>query len=127
MTEDVSEFDEMDAEEQGVVKSQLTTLVTDFRSLAAAELEYIKARAAYSGRIAKWTGIYIILALVAVSGALIIIALGSLQLLAEQIGLLAATIAISAGLILFAVLCARLARRSALKLVFKHSESEIDD
>ncbi len=127
MTEDVSEFDEMDAEEQGVVKSQLTTLVTDFRSLAAAELEYIKVRAAYSGRIAKWTGIYIILALVAVSGALIIIALGSLQLLAEQIGLLAATIAISAGLILFAVLCARLARRSALKLVFKHSESEIDD
>jgi len=126
MTDDVSEAGDLDVQEEGVVKSQLTTLVTDFRSLAAAELEYIKVRAAYSGRIAKWTGIYVVLALVAISGALIIIALGSLQLLAAQIGLLAATIAISLGLILFAIICARLARRSALKLVFKHSESDKD-
>ena len=126
MSDEVSEFDLFEADESTIVKSQLTTLVSDFKSLDAAELEYIKVRAAYSGKIAKWTGIYVVLALVALSAVLIILALGSLLMLAEFVGMLAATLIMALAFGLIAFLCASLARRSASKLVFK-SEDGGDD
>jgi hypothetical protein len=126
MSDEVSEFDQVEADEGSIVKSQLTTLVSDFKSLAAAELEYIKVRAAYSGKIAKWTGIYVVLALVALSAVLIILALGSLLMLAEYVGMLAATLIMAVAFGVIAFLCALLARNSASKLVFKAVEGGDD-
>lgn len=126
MSDEVSEFDLVEADESSIVKSQLATLVSDFKSLAAAELEYIKVRAAYSGKIAKWTGIYVVLALVALSAMLIILALGSLLMLAEYVGMLAATLIMAVAFGVIALLCALLARNSASKLVFKASEGGDD-
>ncbi|MEE9434037.1 MAG: hypothetical protein V3V15_07335 [Sphingorhabdus sp.] len=126
MPKEIAEATEND-EETGVAKAQLATLVSDFRQLAEAEIKYLKMRAAYSGKIAKWTGIYVALALFAVLSAFIGLVIGLLLFAASLIGIVPATIVIAASFLGLAWLAATLARRSAQKLVFGDGESEVDD
>jgi small-conductance mechanosensitive channel len=99
-------------------RDQIARLVADFRDLVAHELAYYKARFAYGSTIAKWTGIYVAVALFALFGTVIALILGLLLILAQAIGAPAATAVVTLGFAGIALLFAHLARRSARNLSF---------
>jgi small-conductance mechanosensitive channel len=99
-------------------RDQIARLVADFRDLVAHELAYYKARFAYGSTIAKWTGIYVAVALFALFGTVIALILGLLLILAQAIGAPAATAVVTLGFAGIALLFAQLARRSARNLSF---------
>jgi small-conductance mechanosensitive channel len=99
-------------------REQITRLVTDFRTVAADELAYYKARFAYSTAVAKWTGIYVAIALFALFGTVVALILGLLLILAAWVGAIAATIIVTLSFAGVALLFAQMARRNARNLSF---------
>jgi uncharacterized membrane protein len=99
-------------------RDQITQLASDFRTLATAEFDYYRARFAYSRTVAKWTGIYVAVALFALFGTIIALILGILLSLASAIGPLWATVLVTLIFIGLTALFAILARRSSRNFSF---------
>jgi hypothetical protein len=99
-------------------RDQVKQLVSDFRTLAAAEFDYYRARFAYSRTVAKWTGIYVALALFALFGTVVALILGILLSLASAIGPLWATVLVTLIFTGLTALFAILARRSSRNFSF---------
>ncbi len=108
-------------------RAQVAQLVDDFRTLAADEMGYYKARLVYSTAVAKWTGIYVAIALFALFGTVVALILGLLLILATWIGAGAATIIITLSFAAFALLFAQMARRSARNFSFPEIDGRADD
>ena len=110
-------------------RDQVTNLMSDFRSLASAEFDYYRARFAYSRSVAKWTGIYVAMALFALFGAVVALILGILLSLSAAIGPVWATVAVTLVFIATTAIFAILARRSSRNFSFPElgeGESEHD-
>ncbi len=120
---EIKETDD-DIGEAALVKQELSALVSDFRHLAKAEIEYLKVRAAYSGRLAKWISIYVVLALFGLLSALIGLVVGLLAITADSFGTVPATVIVVGTFLLFAVVSAFLARRYARKLTFDKAHED---
>jgi hypothetical protein len=101
---------------------QVARLVGDFRIMADAEIKYYRARLSYSAGVAKWTSLFVALALFSLFGAVVALILGLLLALAELIGFLAATLCLTVSFILVAVLFAGIARNNVRKLSFPEIE-----
>ncbi len=99
-------------------RDQVKQLVSDFRSLAAAEFDYYRARFAYSRTVAKWTGIYVAVALFALFGTIVALILGILLSLAAAIGPIWATILVTLIFAGLTALFAVLARKSSKNFSF---------
>ncbi len=108
-------------------REQVARLVGDFRVMANAEVNYYRARLSYSAGIAKWTSLFVALALFSLSGAIIALILGLLLALSQTIGFLAATLCMTVGFILIAVLFAMIARNNVRKLSFPEFEKPDHD
>lgn len=113
-----------DDSEVALVKAQVATLVSDIRHLAKAEIEYLKLRAAYSGNVAKWIGIYG--ALAAFCGLCTVIALvvGLLLIISLYLGPIAATIIVTLLFAATAFAAAQLAKGKAKQLTFKEGDED---
>lgn len=99
--------------------AQIAGLVQDVKMLALAELDYARARLAYSGTIAKQAGIYAVLALMMIGSACIALVLGTLLILNSYWGPWAATFG---TVVLFVIIASALALRAkaiSKKLDFK--------
>lgn len=108
-------------------RDQITQLASDFRTLAAAEFDYYRARFAYSRTVAKWTGIYVAIALFALFGTIVALILGILLSLSAVIGPLLATLVVTLIFAGVTALFAALARRSSRNFSFPElGESEKD-
>ena len=110
-------------------RDQVTNLMSDFRSLASAEFDYYRARFAYSRSVAKWTGIYVAIAVFALFGAIVALILGMLLSLSAAIGPVWATIAVTLTFIAAMAIFAILAHRSSRNFSFPElgeGESEHD-
>ncbi len=108
-------------------RDQVTQLVSDFRTLASAEFDYYRARFAYSRDVAKWTGIYVAVALFALFGAIVALILGILLSVASAIGPVWATIGVTVTFFGVTALFAILARRSSKNFRFSElGEGEQD-
>jgi uncharacterized protein YacL len=108
-------------------RDQVKQLVSDFRSLAMAEFDYYSARFAYSRTVAKWTGIYVAVALFALFGTIVALILGILLSLAVAIGPLWATVLVTLIFAGLTALFAILARKSSKNFSFPElGESEQD-
>lgn len=99
-------------------RDQVKQLVSDFRSLAAAEFDYYRARFAYSRTVAKWTGIYVAVALFALFGTIVALILGILLSLAAAIGPIWATLLVTLIFAGLTALFAVLARKSSKNFSF---------
>ena len=73
---------------------QVTALFGEVRSLAAAEIEYAKARLSYSGGVMRKAGLLALLSLLALSGAAMAFILGLLLILSSYFGPIVATLAV---------------------------------
>lgn len=103
---------------------QVRTLVDDVRALAAAEIDYAKARLSYSGGILRKAGIWAFLAIFFLSGAIVALILGLLLILSQYVGPWIATLLVVIGFALAAWGAALAARRTANNLKF---DSEDDN
>ena len=103
---------------------QVRTLVDDVRALAAAEIDYAKARLSYSGGILRKAGIWAFLAIFFLSGAIVALILGLLLILSQYVGPWIATLLVVIGFALAAWGAALAARRTANNLKF---DSEKDN
>jgi uncharacterized protein YacL len=99
-------------------RDQVKQLVSDFRTLAAAEFDYYRARFAYSRTVAKWTGIYVAVALFALFGTIVALILGILLSLASAIGPVWATVLVTLIFAVLTALFAILARKSSRNFSF---------
>jgi hypothetical protein len=99
-------------------RDQVKQLVSDFRSLAMAEFDYYRARFAYSRTVAKWTGIYVAVALFALFGTIVALILGILLSLASAIGPFWATMLVTLIFAGLTALFAILARKSSKNFSF---------
>ncbi len=73
---------------------QVTALFGEVRSLAAAEIEYAKARLSYSGGVMRKAGLLALLSLLALSGAAMALILGLLLIVSSYFGPIVATLAV---------------------------------
>lgn len=99
-------------------REQVGQIMSDFRNLATAEFDYYRARFAYGRTVAKWTGIYVAIALFASFGTIVALILGILLSLAAAIGPVWATLVVT---LIFAAVTAVfivLARRSSRNFNF---------
>lgn len=99
-------------------RDQVKQLVSDFRTLAMAEFDYYRVRFAYSRTVAKWTGIYVAVALFALFGTIVALILGILLSLAAAIGPLWATVLVTLIFAGLTALFAILARKSSKNFSF---------
>lgn len=97
---------------------QVRTLVADVRALAEAEIDYAKARLSYSGGIIRKAGIWALLAIFFLSGAIIALILGLLLILTALVGPLLSTFIVVVGFTMAAVVAGIVARRTANNLKF---------
>jgi hypothetical protein len=98
--------------------AQISGLIGEVRALANAELDYAKARLSYSGGILRKAGIFAILAVVALSSAVVALILGILLIVASYFGPWIATIAVVITFGLAALIFAMIARNTARNLSF---------
>lgn len=103
---------------------QIRGLVEDMKALAFAELDYAKARLGYSGGILRNAGIYAVVSLALMTGALIALILGVLLIAAEYLGIIGATALVVGVSLLLAVLFGMAARNTARKLSFKELQGD---
>ena len=107
-------------------REQVARLVGDFRVMADAEISYYRARLSYSAGVAKWTSLFVALALFSLFGAVVALILGLLLALAELTGFLAATLCLTVGFILVAISFAWVARYNVRKLSFPEIGPKIE-
>lgn len=117
MTDDVKSPETM-AGEVPSPREQIAGLVGDVRGLALAEWDYAKARLSYSGGVVRKAGIYAVLAVLAVSAAMIALVLGLLLIVASYFGPWVGTFAVVIAFVLIAALFGLAARKTAQKLRF---------
>ena len=110
--------------ELSLVKEQLGALVADVRHLAAAEIEYIKLRAAYSGNLAKWIGIYGGIAAAFAFCTIIALILGLLLIAAHYLDPVSATAIVTLTFGGIAIIAALLAKSKAKQLSFKSEPTD---
>ena len=102
---------------------QVRTLVADVRALAEAEIDYAKARLNYSGGIIRKAGIWALLAIFFLSGAIIAMILGLLLIADHYFGPWLATAIVVISFVLAAWGAGLAARRTANNLKFDDSET----
>ncbi|RDV06807.1 hypothetical protein DXH95_05240 [Sphingorhabdus pulchriflava] len=103
---------------------QVTALFGEVRSLAAAEMDYAKARLSYSGGVLRKAGLLALLSLLALSGAATALILGLLLILASYFGPIIATLVV---VITFAIATWALgiaARNTSRNLKFEEDEND---
>lgn len=98
--------------------AQVQALVADVRALAEAELDYAKARLSYSGGILRKAGIWALLAIFFLSGAVVALILGLLLIVSHYAGPWIATAVVVTVFIFAAWAAAVVARRTANNLKF---------
>jgi Putative Actinobacterial Holin-X, holin superfamily III len=101
---------------------QVRTLIGDVRALAEAEIDYAKARFSYSGGIIRKAGLWALLAIFFLSGAIIALILGLLLIIAAYFGPWVATVTVVAVFALAAWGSAIYARKTANNLRFNGDE-----
>lgn len=98
--------------------AQVQALVADVRALAEAEIDYAKARLSYSGGILRKAGIWALLAIFFLSGAVVALILGLLLIVSHYAGPWIATAVVVTIFIFAAWGAAVAARRTANNLKF---------
>jgi uncharacterized membrane protein len=104
-------------------RAQIAGLVSDVRALAETEWDYAKARLNYSGGVVRKTGIYVLLALLAISAAAIALIVGLLLIIANYWGPWIATIIVVLVFSIAAYIFAISARKTARNLSFAEDET----
>ncbi len=108
-------------------RQQLAALITSCRQMLTAEWQFYESRFQYSQKIVKQSGLLGIIALFFLFGAIIALILGILLTVSAVIGPGLATLSVTAGFIIAAVIFAWLARRNVRKLGFPElSEGSAD-
>jgi len=110
--------------EVALVKAQIGTLVDDIRHLAKAEIEYIKLRAAYSGNVAKWIGIYGGLAAFCALCTIIALVVGLLLIASIYLGPILATVIVTLAFAAAAFIAAQMAKGKAKELSFGEGDED---
>ena len=103
---------------------QVTALFGEVRSLAAAEIEYAKARLSYSGGVMRKAGLLALLSLLALSGAAMAFILGLLLILSSYFGPIVATLAVVTTFTVATWALGISARNTARNLKFDEDESD---
>ncbi len=103
---------------------QVTALFGEVRSLAAAEIEYAKARLSYSGGVMRKAGLLALLSLLALSGAAMAFILGLLLILSSYFGPIVATLAVVTTFTVATWALGVSARNTARNLKFDEDESD---
>ncbi len=67
-------------------RQQLKIVASDVRALFDSEISYYKARISYTSKVAKWTGVYLLISACAFFGAVVASILGALLIAASFIG-----------------------------------------
>ncbi len=104
--------------------AQIAGLIGDVRSLADSEWEYAKARLSYSGGIMRKAGLLAMLAIFALSGAVIALILGILLIVASYFGPWIATITVVFAFGITAYFLAIAARKTARNLSFAEGDGD---
>ncbi len=119
------EADELDTATGEIsVKEDVSQLALDFRQLVSAEMRYYQARLKYSTTVAKWTGIYLAMALFALFGTAVAVILGLLLVFSTWFGPVIATLIVSLSFGAIGIIFAMLARQSTKKFKFAEVEEE---
>ena len=103
---------------------QVTALFGEVRSLAAAEIEYDKARLSYSGGVMRKAGLLALLSLLALSGAAMALILGLLLIVSSYFGPIVATLAVVTTFTVATWALGISARNTARNLKFDEDESD---
>ncbi len=103
---------------------QVTALFGEVRSLAAAEIEYAKARLSYSGGVMRKAGLLALLSLLALSGAAMALILGLLLIVSSYFGPIVATLAVVTTFTVATWALGVSARNTARNLKFDEDESD---
>ncbi len=119
------DFNTEDVSDLPTPRAQISALFQDVRSLAETEINYAKARLSYSGGIIRKAGIWAVLSLLFLVGAVIALILGLLLIVHSYWGPWVATVSIVLIFGLSAFFAALKARNMAQNLSF--SENSVDD
>ncbi|MBK7162609.1 MAG: hypothetical protein IPH79_08990 [Sphingomonadales bacterium] len=103
---------------------QVTALFGEVRSLAAAEIEYAKARLSYSGGVMRKAGLLALLSLLALSGAAMALILGLLLIVSSYFGPIVATLAVVTTFTVATWALGISARNTARNLKFDEDERD---
>ena len=104
---------------------QVAALFGEVRSLAAAEIDYAKARLSYSGGVMRKAGLLALLSLLALSGTAMALILGLLLILTSYIGPILATITVVVAFAIATWALGVAARNTARNLKFDEDESDV--
>ncbi len=104
--------------------AQLSVFVGDVVNMAHAELNYYRARFAYSQSVAKRIGLYAIISVATFFAAIAALIFGLLLILAAYLGPVIATIIVTVAFLLFAVGAGILARKASKQLSFRDDPSD---
>ncbi|MGL5837101.1 MAG: phage holin family protein [Sphingorhabdus sp.] len=103
---------------------QLRMMAADVKTLAAAEIDYAKARLTYSGGIIRKAGIWALIALLFLTGAVIALILGLLLIVAHYFGPWVALIVVVSAFGFAALGAALYARQTARNLRFEDEDDQ---
>jgi Flp pilus assembly protein TadB len=103
---------------------QVQALVGDVKALAEAELAYAKSRLAYSGGVIRKAGLWALLALLFLSGAVVALILGLLLILTVYVGPWLATAIVVLLFLLAAWAAGSCARSTANDLKFEEDGND---
>lgn len=105
-------------------REHITRLIDDVQQLASSEIDYYRNRFFYSASIAKWSGLFAIISLASLFGAIVAIILGLLMALASIVGFLVATLIMAMTFLATALFFAWLARRRLRNLSLAEPEGD---
>jgi Putative Actinobacterial Holin-X, holin superfamily III len=103
---------------------QVIALFGEVRNLAAAEMDYAKARLSYSGGVLRKAGLLAFLSLLALSGAAMALILGLLLIIASYFGPIVATLVVVITFAIATWVLAMAARNTSRNLKFDEDEKD---
>lgn len=104
--------------------AQLSVFVGDVVNMAQAELNYYRARFAYSQSVAKRIGLFAIISVATFFAAIAAFIFGLLLILATYLGPAIATIIVTVAFLCIAVVAGLLARKATKSLSFRDDPSD---
>lgn len=116
-----------DVPEAASARQQLKIVADDVRSLIDSEISYYKNRLTYTGEVAKWTGLYLLIAACALFGGVVALILGILLIATIYLGPVWATLLVTVAAIATAIIFALIARSKSRDFYVSEIDKDVSN
>ena len=94
-----------DAPESFSARQQLKVATDDVRALIDSEINYYKVRLSYTRKVAKWTGVYLLISACALFGSVVACILGALLIASNFWGPIWGAVSVIATSVIVLIIC----------------------